>query len=717
MKRILLSIVIGAGLLLAQNPSQTTTDAQKGKPEDRGNKPPVAPTVQPPASTQAPAAQAGVATAKDERPKGPEGFDIDALDRSVDPCTNFYQFACGNWRKNNPLPADKSRYGRFDELSERNLWLLRDILEEVSAKKSPSAIEKQVGDFYGACMNESLVNRKKATPLNGWFSKIDGIKSRQDMMRVVGELHRAQIPGLFRFITDEDFKDATRTMGHFYQGGLSLPDKDNYLKDDKRSTDMRQKYAEHVTRMLTLLGQPEAQASAAAQRILELETQLAKGSMDRVLLRDARNLDHKMKADQAFALAPNFEWKTYFSALGLPIQPEYNVATPDYFKQVNAYLDSVPLNDWKTYLRWHVLRANAPVLSDEFVNENFNFTGKYLRGQKELAARWKRCVRATEGAVGHALGQLFIARKFGPESKQRMDRLVDNLLAAMEVDIKGLDWMTEETKKRALIKLGTFRRRIGHPVKFRDYASVKITRDDLAGNVERARMWDEAHDLSKIGKPVDRDDWSWPPTIVNASYSPSLNHITFPAGILQPPFFDKNVDEAINYGGIGYVIGHEITHGFDDSGSTFDEKGNLNNWWTDADRKAFEERTACLVDQYSQYSPVEGVRLNGKLTLGENTADNGGLRISFMAMQKDLETKRVQPIDGFTPQQRFFLGVAQVWCENVTPQAAAVLAQTDTHSSGQFRVNGPLSNMPEFWQAYSCKPGQPMVREKACRVW
>jgi predicted metalloendopeptidase len=512
--------------------------------------------------------------------------------------------------------------------------------------------------------------------------------------------------------------DATQMIAYVDQGGLSLPDRDYYLADDAKSKETRDKYVEHVTKMLQLLGDKPAAASAEAKQILEIETRLAKASMDRAARRNPKNRDHKMTDKDLETLAPNFLFAQYFTERQVPSVSTLNNTNPDFFKQIDPVVKSVPLADWKTYLRWHVLRENAPFLSQPFVDEDFAFNHAYLNGQKENQARWKRCVTRVDSEIGEALGQKYVAENFGQEGKDRTLKLVNNVEGAMSEDFKSLEWMSDTTKKQAQVKLDAIRNHIGFPDKWRDYSTVKVERTDLVGNVLRAEAFEVKRQLNKIGKPIDRDEWSMTPPTVNAYYRPSMNDINFPAGILQPPFYDKSIDDAVNYGGIGAVIGHELTHGFDDQGSQFDAKGNFNSWWTTEDRAEFDKRTDCLANEYSQFVATDDVHLNGRLTLGENTADNGGVKIALMALRKAMDDQDMnKKIDGFTAEQRFFLGFAQIWCQNVTPENARVRAKTDPHSPGRYRVNGVVVNSADFQKAFGCQAGQPMVSANACRPW
>ena len=659
-------------------------------------------------------------------PARPKSFDIDAMDKSVNPCENFYQYACGNWRKNNPIPSDQSRWGRFNELNEYNRSILHSILEKDSADNPKrTAVQQKIGDMYQSCMDESAVNAKGIAPLKPYLDRIAGMQSKSDLISTIAYLHAGGNRVLFNFSAQPDLHNASMQIAGVFQGGLGLPDRDYYLKQDPKSKETREKYQAHVAKMFVLLGDDPAVAQKEAETVMAIETKLAEAAMDRVLLRDPKNRDHKMKVSELAALAPNFQFERFFTAAGAPSFTEVNVVPPDFFKQVSGALDTVSLDDWKTYLRWHTVDEAAPFLSQPFVEENFDFNGRYLSGQKEMQARWKRCVATTDRLLGEALGQPYVDETFGPDGKQRMLVMVQALEKALGEDIQQLPWMSAETKKQAAVKLAAIQNKIGYPDDWRDYSTVNIVRGDLLGNVERGRAFEAKRTMKKIGQPLDKKEWGMTPPTVNAYYNAAQNNINFPAGILQPPFFDKSEDDAVNFGGIGVVIGHELTHGFDDQGSKFDGNGNLSNWWTEADRAEFDKRTSCVADEYSSFVAVADVHLNGRLTLGENTADNGGVKIAMMALHDRLSTdkkaaaeeKKLEKKEGFTPEQRFFLGFAQIWCENRTDESARLLAKTDPHSPGQYRVNGTVQNSADFAQAFQCKAGQPMVSANACRVW
>jgi putative endopeptidase len=644
-------------------------------------------------------------------------LDLTAIDSRVEPCTDFYQYACGTWLARNPIPADQSSWGRFSELAERNRVILRDVLETAGGKQNRTPVEQKIGDYYGACMDERGIEARGTAPLKPGLAQIAAIPDKAALAETLVKLHRIMVPALFRFTSTQDYKDATEVIAEADQGGLGMPDRDYYLKDDAKSVEIRKQYVAHVQRVFELLGDASDTAAAQANTVMAFETALARGSMDRVSRRNPANTYHRMRVDEFARLMPSFDAKRYLAAIGAPPLKSLNVASPEFFRTVDAEVRAASLDDVKTYITWHYVMAASQLLPRAFVDESFDFYWRVLRGQKEQRPRWKRCVMFTDSDLGEALGQKYVEVTFGGNAKERMLKLVAGLEKALERDIQQIDWMTPATRKRALEKLHAVTEKIGYPDKWRDYSPLEIRAGDALGNSHRANTFEFQRQLNKIGKPVDKKEWLMSPPTVNAYYDPQNNNINFPAGILQPPFFDPKIDDAVNLGAIGAVIGHELTHGFDDQGRQYDAEGNLKDWWTPADAREFEERAECIAQQYGGYTAVADIKLNGKLTLGENVADNGGLRIAYMTLVDLLEGKARPKIDGYTPEQRFFLGWAQVWCTADRDETARLRAITDPHSPGKYRVNGTLSNMPEFQKAFGCSAGQPMVSPKACRVW
>ncbi len=656
-------------------------------------------------------------------PKAPRSFDLTSIDKTADPCTDFFQYSCGNWVKNNPIPADQVRWGNFNGLAERNQWLLYKDLE-AAAKPSPkrTALEAKYGDFYAACMNVDAVNQKGAAPLKPALDRIAALGDKKQLAAVLTALERQDgASAMFRFETEQDEKDSSKQIAAVAQGGLGLPDRSYYLEKGERETKIREQYTEHMKKMFALAGDTPAQAEAGAKSVMAIETALAEGSLSRTELREPANRYHIKTVAELQQLAPGFDWSTYFGKIGVGSFQSLNVAEPGFFEALNKQIDSQSLDAWKSYLRWHTIHDAAPWLSDKFVQENYEFYSATLQGAKELQPRWKRCTRLTDASLGEAVGQDWVKQNFPPQAKQNMTQLVAALDKALGEDIQQLPWMGDATKKEAEAKLALFRNKIGYPQNWRDYSKLTVNRDDLLGDVDRSDEFELQRDLNKLGKPVDETEWGMTPPTVNAYYSPSMNDINFPAGILQPPFFSLSADPAVNFGGIGVVIGHEMTHGFDDQGSKYDGKGNLREWQTADDRKAFNERTGCEVKEYDNFEPVPGAKLNGKLTLGENTADNGGIRIAFLALQNTLaaESKKLDgpKVDDYTPAQRFFIAFGQVWCEDRREQYSRLAVKVDPHSPGKFRVNGTVQNFDEFGKAFNCKKGAPMYPEQSCRVW
>jgi endothelin-converting enzyme/putative endopeptidase len=656
-----------------------------------------------------------LALAADPVASGP-AFDSSTIDQSVNPCVDFYQYACGKWIAQRPLPPDRSRYARFTELSERNEKVLLQILERAAVVgPGRSATEQKIGDEFASCMDTAAIDKKGIAALKPELERIGAIASYDDIFDETVRLHRLAASVFFTFDSQPDFKNSNRTVANIQQGGLSLPDRDYYLKTDPKSVEIRQRYVEHVAKMLELAGEPAEAAKAHAQMVLDMETILAQNSTDRVSMRDPLKRYHMMTRAELSELV-HFDWDSYFKAMHAPDFDSLNVSNPDFLKGMAAGIVDQPMEAFRAYMTFHLLHRFAELLSEPFDKENFDFWERYLTGAREPRPRQFRCVQAVDRGLGDLLGQQYIDTAFGPDAKRQITELVNQLDKAMGQDIQALGWMTEDTKKAALAKLAAITNNVGYPKKWRDYSAVTIARDDYLGNGMRMAEAARQRDLGKIGKPTDKTEWNMTAPTVNAFYSPALNSINFPAGILQPPFFDPHRDMALNYGAIGAVIGHEMTHGFDDQGRKFDGDGNLRDWWTAADGAAFETRAACVADEYSSFTAVDDVKLNGRLTLGENTADNGGARVAYMAMENALHGKGAT-IDGYTPEQRFFLGFGQVWCENQTPQFARQQALTNPHSPGRFRAIGTVENMPEFQKAFSCKAGQPMVSANACRVW
>jgi len=643
-------------------------------------------------------------------------LNVEWLDRTVDPCVDLFTFSCGKWIQSNPIPPDQSSWGIYNKLQDDNLKQLRELLEATSApNRARSSNAQKIGDYYASCMDETAIDALGIKPLQPELLRIEQLQAKKDLATVVASMIGEGTP--FRIDSEQDFKDSSIVTAAVDQRGLGLPDRDYYLKEDQKSKDLRAAYVAHVQKMFELLGDKPELAATEAQSAMKIETALARGSMTRVDRRDPKKIYHFMSVAELEKLTPAFGWKEYFRQIGLSGISSLNVAVPEFFKTLNSQIEQQDLATWKSYLRWHAIHANATSLSSAVVNENFNFFGKTLQGKEQLPPRWKRCTNDVDDDLGEALGQVYVEKYFSPEAKKQVLEILQGIQKAMDADIHSLPWMSEETKRRALEKLQSMANKIGYPDKWRDYRQLEIKRGDHMGNSLRARRFEFDRDLAKIGKPVDRQEWQMTPPTVNAYYDPQKNDINFPAGILQPPLFDPKSDAAPNYGNAGSTIGHELTHGFDDEGRQFDAQGNLKDWWTTIDGKEFDRRASCISDQYSQYTVIDDIKINGKLTLGEDVADLGGTLLAYLAWKEATKDQKRESIDGFTPDQRFFIAYGQQWCSSNKDETKRLRAAIDPHSPDQYRANGVVSNMPEFREAFHCKLGQPMVRENACRVW
>ena len=649
------------------------------------------------------------------------GVELTILDKTCKPCEDFYHYASGEWLKKNPIPAAYPSWGRFNELAERNRELLHQILEGASAnaKAAAGSNEQKIGDFYASCMDEKQTNAAGAKPLDPEFARINGIQSAGELQAEIARLQGMGVGALFEFGSTQDEKNSSQVIGGADQGGLGLPDRDYYTKTDDKSKEIRRQYEEHIAKMLALAGDDGAKAGAEAQAILDLETRLADASLTRVERRDPEKTYHKMNRSELRTLTPNWSWEDYFQEIGYTNIDSVDVSAPKFLETVSQALKDTSLETWKTYLRWHLVNSTAAYLSDPFVDENFNFNGRVLQGTKELLPRWKRCVMATDHRLGEALGQIYAQKYFPPEAKARALDMVNHLTEALHDDLQTLPWMGQATRQQALAKLAAFTRKIGYPDKWRDYSAYTVDRGPYVVNQMHGAQFEFKRDLNKIGKPVDRTEWGMTPPTVNAYYNDEMNEIVFPAGIMQPPFFDPNADDASNYGAMGAVIGHEMTHGFDDQGRKFDAQGNLRDWWTPEDEKNFNERAACVEKQFDSYVVQDDVHENGKLVLGESIADLGGLNLAYRALQKAENGKKPALIGGLTADQRFYLSYAQIWASNDRPEYERLIVNTNPHPLGRFRAIAAPSNMPEFARAFDCKEGDAMARPPAirCQIW
>ena len=663
-----------------------------------------------------------------------EHFTPERADKSLDPCNDFFQYACSKWVKANPIPADQASWGTFAKLAIWNVAAIHNTLEEAAKPSSSRTVaDQKAGDHYASCMDEAAINKAGIGSLKPTLDRIAGMKDKAQLPEQIAGLHQmirpanlnfidAQYQGiLFGIYSGPDFDDARMNVGVLDQSGLNMPSREFYLKDDEKSKEIREKYRQHVARMLELSGESKEQAAKDAASVLAIETALANAQMDIVVRRDPKNINHKLSLEQLQALTPSFNWNRYFAGLGVPPSKQYLVTSPDYFRGIEKEIAKEPVESWRAYLRYSILRQSASSLSEPFVEASFDFYGRTLAGMKEIQPRWRRCSSFADADLGDAVGQAYVARYFPPESKERMLQLVKTVEAALSREIDNADWMSAETKKRAHIKLATQVDKIAYPDHWIDYSTVEIKRDDYLGNVQRASRFEIGQRLSRVGKPVDRKMWGMTPPTVNAYEDAQTNTINFPAGILQPPFFDAKLGDAANFGAIGAVIGHEIIHGYDDQGRKFDADGNLKDWWTPSDSTAYEKRDNCIADEYTQDVPEAGVKQNGKLSLGEDTADNGGIHIALAGLESALKAQGKEldsPADGgVTEEQTFFLAYANVWCGELRPEAARTAVMTQGHSLNRYRINNVVGNMPEFAHAFGCKAGQPMVRANACRVW
>lgn len=661
-------------------------------------------------------------SSESKKPQLLPGLDKDIMDTTADPCVDFAQYSCGNFSKLYPIPKDRSGFGTGTIIFDYTEYVVHNILAKAAeGGANRTANEQKIGDYYASCLDADAIDKLGLKPLQPEFDRIAALKSKDELTGLLGHFQLINVNAFLGFGEQQDFKDARKQIAVVDQGGLGLPERDFYFRTGDVAEKTRTQYVQHIANMFKLTGEPEAQAAADAQKIMQLETALAKVSMDITSRREPKNIYHITPVSELASLTPLISWKQFIADSGAPPVTEVNVTSADFLKGLNSILASTDLDTIKTYLRWQVI-ASTPglVLPKALDDEDFDFFRNKLAGQPQQRPREKRCTQATSNALGEAIGEVYVAQEFPPSSKQATVQMVRDIEAAMDQDLKTLDWMSAETKTRAEQKLHMIADKIGYPDHFRDYSKLTVVRGDAFGNDRRAAEFENHRELDKIGKPVDRGEWGMSPSTVNAYYSPTMNDINFPAAILQAPMFDKNATDAENYGHIGAVVGHELTHGFDDQGRQFDGNGNLDDWWTAEDGKKFDEKADCEVKEYNGFVVTDDVHINGKLTLGENTADNGGLRLAFLAFLADAKRKGIDlkaKSDGFTPIQQFFLGFGQDWCGDMRPQQRRLQAQTDPHSDRKYRVDGVVQNMQEFGEAFGCKVGQPMMPVNACRVW
>jgi len=667
----------------------------------------------------APAPAATVSQPLKALPYSPS-LDLSAMDTAASPCEDFYQYSCGGWVKNNPIPPDQASWSVYAKLHNDNLQFLWGILDELaSGSATRSATQQKIGDYFAACMDEAAIDKLDLSPMRPQLDAIRQLEDKKALAGLMAQIHLANTGEghLFNFGAAQDYENSQNVIAFASAGGLGLPDRDYYLKTDKKSAEIRKKYRDHVERMFILLGDTAEAAKHEAATVLTMETALAKTSLSLVDKRDPRKLLHKTNLLGLYKLTPDFNWSAYLTGLGIADLQQFNVTEPGFYRELERQIRRRSVADLQAYLRWHTINANAAHLSSRFVDQDFDFYGRTLRGKRELQPRWKRCVNLVDQQLGEALGQEYVARTFTPNMKTRTVEMTKLIEDAMQQDLEQLDWMTPETRKHALEKLRTVVNKVGYPDRWRDYSSLDIQRDDFLGNVLRGTSFEAKRQLAKIGKPLDRGEWGMTPPTVNAYYDPQMNDINFPAGVLQAPLFDAKLDDAPNYGNTGSTIGHELTHGFDDEGRQFDAQGNLKDWWAKGDSKHFEQRAQCVVDQYAKYTVIDEIKINSKLTEGEDIADLGGTVLAYIAWKVAVKDQKLENIDGYTPDQRFFIGLAQWACGDERPESLRTHAMTDPHSPGKYRINGVVANLPEFQKAFSCKAGQAMVNPKPCKVW